>query len=92
MKPCLLIAAGGTGGHIFPALAVADILRAQGWHVEWLGSRGGLEERLVPLNNIELHVLAVSGLRGKGFLSLLSAPISLWRSVRQAKRLIKKVW
>jgi len=89
MTKCLLIAAGGTGGHIFPALAVADVLRQHGWHIEWLGSVGGLEERLVPLHNIRLHLLPISGWRGKGFFSLLAAPVKLLRSVWLARTVIK---
>lgn len=89
MKPCLLIAAGGTGGHIFPALAVAHALMAQGWRVEWLGSHGGLEERLVPLHGVPLHLLPVSGLRGKGVKALLLTPWTLLVSVRIALRLIR---
>lgn len=89
--PCLLIAAGGTGGHIFPALAVADILRAKGWRIEWLGAHGGLEERLVPLHGIPLHLLNVSGVRGKGLWSVLTAPWQIAQSVWRARQLIRAV-
>ncbi len=88
--PCLLIAAGGTGGHIFPALAVADVLRARGWRIEWLGSRGGLEEQLVPARNIPLHLLAISGLRGKGAAALLLAPFRIGSALLAARRVLKQ--
>lgn len=89
MSKCLMIAAGGTGGHIFPAIAVADLLREQGWRIVWLGSFGGMEERLVPMQNIELHLLPVTGLRGKSVLTLLLAPWRIVKSVWLARRLIK---
>ncbi len=91
MNKCLLIAAGGTGGHIFPALAVAAVLQQQGWRIEWLGSIGGLEERLVPMHNIRLHLLPIAGWRGKGFFSLLAAPFKLLRSIWRARAVIKSV-
>ena len=88
--PCLLIAAGGTGGHIFPALAVADVLRARGWRIEWLGSRGGLEEQLVPARAISLHLLAISGLRGKGAAALLAAPFRLLSALFAARKVLQQ--
>ena len=88
--PCLMIAAGGTGGHIFPAVAVADCLREKGWRIVWLGSKGGLEERLVPMQNIELHLLPITGLRGKSAITLLAAPWRIFTSVMQARRLIRQ--
>ncbi len=74
MAARILIMAGGTGGHVFPALAVAEALRAEGAEVRWLGTRRGLEARLVPAAGIALETLAVSGLRGKGPASWLAAP------------------
>lgn len=87
----LLIMAGGTGGHVFPALATADVLREQGVHVEWLGTEKGIEARVVPAANITLNTIAVTGLRGKGIASFLSAPFNLIRAIWQAHQVIKRV-
>ena len=67
--PLALIMAGGTGGHVFPALALARELRARSWQVVWLGTRRGLEARLVPPEHIAIEWLSIGGLRGKGFRS-----------------------
>jgi len=80
----VLIMAGGTGGHIYPALAVAQHLRGQGVPLLWLGSRQGLETRIVPQAGIPLLTIAVSGLRGRGVASLLTAPFKLLLAVTQA--------
>lgn len=83
--PCkVLIMAGGTGGHVFPALATADVLRARGVTVEWLGSQAGIENEIVPKAGIPLYRISVTGLRGKGRLSLLLAPFRLARALGQA--------
>lgn len=80
----VMILAGGTGGHIFPALAVAKVLRARGVPVTWLGADGAMETRLVPRQGIQLDTIAISGLRGKGKLALLGAPLRVLRAVRAA--------
>ena len=88
MADRILIMAGGTGGHVFPALAVAAVLRERGAEVHWLGTRRGLEARLVPAAGIPLATLSVAGLRGKGPLSWLAAPFKLAWSLGQSLRLI----
>ena len=76
----LLVVAAGTGGHVYPALAVAERLRTLGVDVAWLGTAAGIESRLVPAAGFTLHVSAVAGLRGKGMFRLLAAPFLLLRS------------
>lgn len=84
----ILIMAGGTGGHVFPAMAVADELRAKGVPVIWLGTKAGIEARLVPQAGYPIEWLNISGWRGKGILSLLLAPAKLIMACVQAGRII----
>lgn len=88
-KP-ILVMAGGTGGHVFPALAVAECLRAQGEQIVWLGTRAGIEARVVPAANFAIEWLNVQGLRGKGMATLLVAPFRLLRACWQALRIIRR--
>jgi len=85
----LLMMAGGSGGHIFPGLALALALRNQGWAVEWLGSQQGLENTLVPKQGIRLHALSMRRLRGKSLLAWLLAPFYILKSILQALRVIR---
>ena len=70
-QPCALVMAGGTGGHIFPGLAVAQALTQRGWRVHWLGAPNSMESRLVPQRGFALELVAFSGVRGKGLKALL---------------------
>ncbi len=90
-KPLALIMAGGTGGHIFPAQAVAKSLHEAGWDIAWLGTAERMEARLVPQFGWPFYAIQVSGLRGKGLGKLLVAPAMLLRSVWQARKLIKQL-
>ena len=73
----LMVMAGGTGGHVYPALAVADEMRARGWDVFWLGTRSGLEARVVPAAGIDMVRVSMGGVRGKGLLKKLLLPLTL---------------
>jgi UDP-N-acetylglucosamine--N-acetylmuramyl-(pentapeptide) pyrophosphoryl-undecaprenol N-acetylglucosamine transferase len=86
-----LVMAGGTGGHIFPGLAVAQALREQGWKVHWLGAPGSMEERLVPPQGFPLETIDFSGVRGKGLLTLALLPLRLLKAFAQAWVVVRRV-
>ena len=90
-QPCALIMAGGTGGHIFPGLAVAEALRERGWRVHWLGAPGSMESRLVPPRGFALETIDFGGVRGKGLKTLVFLPLRLLKAFWQALAVVRRV-
>jgi UDP-N-acetylglucosamine--N-acetylmuramyl-(pentapeptide) pyrophosphoryl-undecaprenol N-acetylglucosamine transferase len=86
----VLIMAGGTGGHVFPALAVAKVMQSRGVTVEWIGTERGIESRLVPESGLTLHLINVAGLRGNGLLGWLLAPYKVCKATYEALQVVRK--
>ena len=86
----VLIMAGGTGGHVFPALAAARVLRERGFEPVWLGTQRGMEAKLVPPHQIPIEWITVSGIRGKGAAALLAAPFNIAKAVLQSLAVMRK--
>ena len=88
---CALIMAAGTGGHIFPGLAVAQALRDKGWRVHWLGTEQGMENRLVPPQGFLVEAIRFHGVRGKGVGTLLRLPLHLLRALGQCRQVLRRL-
>lgn len=91
LKPMLLVMAGGTGGHIFPGLAVADELKNQGWNIHWLGTAQRMEASIIPEHGYDISFINMSGVRHKGLLTRLVTPFKLLKAIWQAHQIIKRV-
>ncbi len=88
---CILVMAGGTGGHIFPGLAVAEYLRLEGWRVHWLGNPAGMEFELIQKSGFMFEPIEFGGLRGKGLLVKLRLPLNLYKAMWQSLKVIRRI-
>ena len=90
-QKCALVMAGGTGGHIFPGLAVAEALRERGWRVHWLGAPDSMEQRLVPPRGFAFEPVDFGGVRGKGLSTLIWLPLRLLKAFAQSWQVVRRV-
>lgn len=90
MSKTIMIMAGGTGGHVYPAMAVADYLQAQGWRVVWLCTEGGMENRLIELKSYDKAMMTMQGVRGKGLLGWMLLPMKLLKAFVQSLQAIRQ--
>ena len=92
MNKRLLVMAGGTGGHVFPGLAVAHLLADKQWQIHWLGTSERMEAELVPKAGFAISFIDVAGVRNNGLLRLIAAPVKIIKSILQAAKVIKQLF
>ena len=80
-SPTLLVMAGGTGGHIFPGIAVAEMLQAKGWIIHWLGTEKRMEAKIVPEHGFDISFINIAGVRNKSLIERIKTPFKLFQSV-----------
>jgi UDP-N-acetylglucosamine--N-acetylmuramyl-(pentapeptide) pyrophosphoryl-undecaprenol N-acetylglucosamine transferase len=90
MSKKIMIVAGGTGGHIFPGIAVSDYLKSQNWQVVWLGTEDRMEAEVVPRYGIDIRFIDMKGVRGNGMVRLIKAPFMVLKAIFQARKIMKK--
>ncbi|NOS97431.1 MAG: UDP-N-acetylglucosamine--N-acetylmuramyl-(pentapeptide) pyrophosphoryl-undecaprenol N-acetylglucosamine transferase, partial [Methylotenera sp.] len=86
----LMVMAGGTGGHVYPAMAVADYLKAKGWNIVWLCTEGGMENRLIEKSGYAKAMITMQGVRGKGLMGWVLLPVKLVKAFAQSVAAIRQ--
>ena len=90
-RPTLLVMAGGTGGHIFPGIAVAEYLQTQGWDIHWLGTSKRMEASLVPKYGFEISFINIAGIRNKNWQTWLKTPFKIMQSIVQSIKILRAI-